>query len=70
MTALKRFTVIGLYLEPQQSFAHQVEAATDGDAMLIVERDFLSDCGDFVIVGVAAGDVIITLGLNEGGGRS
>jgi hypothetical protein len=67
---VNRFTVIGLYLEPLQSFAHQVEAATDGDALLIVERDFLSDCGDFFIVGVAPGDVTITLGLDEGGGRS
>lgn len=67
---MNRFTVIGLYMEPQQTFAHAVEAVDDHDAMRVAERDFLSDCGDFVIVGVAAGDVIITLGLDEGGGRS
>lgn len=66
---MNRFTVIGLYMEPRQSFAHQVEALYDTDAIRIVER-FLSDCGDFVIVGVADGDVTITLGLDEGGGRS
>jgi hypothetical protein len=67
---MKRFTVIGLYMEPRQTFAHGVNAVDEADAIRVVERDFLASCGDFIIVGVARGDVDIYFGLDEGGGRS
>lgn len=67
---MKRFTVIGLYMEPRQTFAFWIEAVDESDAIRIAERNHLAACVDFIIVGVAHGDVDIHLGLDARGDRS